>query len=107
MGEKGLITRIGSDKGGYWKINQDNLTEDIELENNVIENFESSQKSSQKILTLILNNPQITTQEIADELGISRRAVAKQIANMGEKGLITRIGPNKGGYWQVVDNKID
>ena len=52
----------------------------------------------------MLNNPLITTQEIADELGISRRAVAKQIANMGEKGLITRIGPDKGGYWQVNEN---
>ena len=64
----------------------------------------SSQKSSQKILTLLLKDSQITTQEIANELGISRRAVAKQIANMSKKGLISRIGPDKGGYWQVNDN---
>ena len=46
-------------------------------------------------------NPQITTREIAAELGISLRAVAKHMANMSEKSLITRIGPDKGGYWQV------
>ena len=67
------------------------------------ENQKSSQKSSQKILTLLLKDSQITTQEIANELGISRRAVAKQIANMSKKGLISRIGPDKGGYWQVND----
>ena len=43
-------------------------------------------------------------QEIANELGISRRAVAKQITNLRKKGLISRIGPDKGGYWQVNDN---
>ena len=68
------------------------------------ENQKSSQKGSQKILTLLLKDSQITTQEIANELGISRRAVAKQIANMSKKGLISRIGPDKGGYWQVNDN---
>lgn len=65
------------------------------------ENQKSSQKSSQKILTLLLKDSQITTQEIANELGISRRAVAKQITNLRKKGLISRIGPDKGGYWQV------
>ena len=68
------------------------------------ENQKSSQKSSQKILTLLLKDSQITTQEIANELGISRRAVAKQITNLRKKGLISRIGPDKGGYWQVNDN---
>ena len=51
------------------------------------ENQKSSQKSSQKILALLLKDSQITTQEIANELGISRRAVAKQIANMSKKVL--------------------
>ena len=68
------------------------------------ENQKSSQKSSQKILALLLKDSQITTQEIANELGISRRAVAKQITNLRKKGLISRIGPDKGGYWQVNDN---
>ena len=70
------------------------------LENHV-EKHPENQKSSQKILTLLLKDSQITTQEIANELGISRRAVAKQITNLRKKGLISRIGPDKGGYWQV------
>ena len=61
----------------------------------------SSQKSSQKILSLISENAWITTQEIADILGISRRAVAKQLANLQIKGIVKRVGPDKGGYWEI------
>ncbi len=63
-----------------------------------------SQKSSQKIIELIEGNPFITTQKIADSLGISRRAIAKTIAKLQQKGLLQRIGPDKGGYWQILKN---
>lgn len=50
-------------------------------------------------------NPQITTQEIANELGMSRRAITKQITNLREKGLIRRDGPDKGGHWIVLQSE--
>lgn len=62
----------------------------------------SSQKSSQKILRLIAENARITTQEMADALGVSRRAIAKQLANMQAEGIVKRIGPDKGGYWKIL-----
>ena len=61
----------------------------------------SSQKSSQKIIELVKNNPEITTQQIADSVGISRRAVAKQIAKLQADGKIERVGPDKGGHWII------
>lgn len=61
-----------------------------------------SQKSSQKILRLIAENARITTQEMADALGVSRRAIAKQLANMQAEGIVKRIGPDKGGYWKIL-----
>ena len=60
-----------------------------------------SQKSSQKILSLITENTQITTQEMANLLGISRRAVAKQLANLQTEGIVKRVGPDKGGHWEI------
>ena len=60
-----------------------------------------SQKSSQKILSLITENTQITTQEMADLLNISRRAVAKQLANLQTEGIVKRVGPDKGGHWEI------
>ena len=37
-------------------------------------------------------------------LGISRRAVAKQIAILKESGQLRRIGPDKGGHWEIVED---
>ena len=62
----------------------------------------SSQKSSQKIIELIKMDKTITTQTMADKIGISRRAVAKQIAILQEKKVIRRVGGAKGGYWEIV-----
>ncbi|MGV8177007.1 MAG: winged helix-turn-helix transcriptional regulator [Candidatus Bilamarchaeaceae archaeon] len=60
-----------------------------------------SVKSSEKILALIRGNPEISAKEIASVLGISSRAVEKRIANLRGKGLLRRIGPDKGGHWEV------
>ena len=48
------------------------------------------------------DNPYITTQEIADQIGIIRRGVAKHIKKLQEKGIIHRVGPDKGGHWEVI-----
>ena len=59
--------------------------------------FDTTQKSTQKILDLIRENPYVTTQEMADSIGIIRRTIAKHIKSLQEKGRITRIGPDRGG----------
>ncbi len=64
---------------------------------------ESSQKSSQQILDLISKDPYITTSVLAEKLGISRRAVAKHIANLKVGKIVERIGPDKGGYWKIIE----
>ena len=63
----------------------------------------STQKSTQKILDLIRENPYVTTQEMADSIGIIRRTIAKHIKSLQEKGIIKRIGPDKRGYWKVIE----
>ena len=64
-----------------------------------------SQEMSQKIIELIKNNANITTVKIADELNMSRRHVARYMDELKKQGFIKRIGPDKGGYWQVVDEE--
>lgn len=61
-----------------------------------------SQKSSQKILDALRQDPNISTMELAEQIGISRRAVAKHIAALQASGALRRIGPDKGGHWEVV-----
>ncbi len=63
---------------------------------------ESSVKSSVKILEAIKANKSITAKELSVNIGLSLRAVEKQLAKLKEDGVLKRIGPDKGGYWEVV-----
>ncbi len=63
----------------------------------------SSQKSSQKIFDLVKENDNITINELSCALQISDRAVKKNIALLKAAGRLRRIGPDKGGYWEVVE----
>jgi predicted HTH transcriptional regulator len=65
----------------------------------------TQQKTSQKIIELIREDADITTQKMADNIGISRRAVAKAIAKLQAEGIIRRVGPDKGGHWEVIPQK--
>jgi len=62
-----------------------------------------SVKSSVKILGLIRNNKNITIPEIAKEIELSTRAIEKQIAKLKEQRKLKRVGPDKGGYWEILD----
>ena len=66
-----------------------------------VNNEDIAEKSSQKIIELITEDCTITTQEMANRLGISRRAIAKAVAILQDNGIIRRIGPDKGGHWEI------
>ncbi|HPT37691.1 MAG TPA: AsnC family protein, partial [Methanothrix sp.] len=56
---------------------------------------------SQKIIELMKNDPMITIADLAQLIGITERAVKMQINKMKAHGQIQRVGPDKGGRWQV------
>ena len=62
-----------------------------------------SQKSTQKILELMQNDPTITIADLALSIGITEWAIKKQIRKMKAQGRIRRIGPDKGGHWQTMN----
>ena len=59
------------------------------------------EKTVEKILALIEENPQITQVGLSKQIGLSRRGIEWNISQMKKNGLITRVGPAKGGYWKV------
>ena len=63
------------------------------------------QKTPQKIMDLIMKNPDITTQEMATLIGIDRSNIARAIKKLQERGLVRRVGPDKGGHWEIIENK--
>ncbi len=61
-----------------------------------------SQKSSQKILQLLAKDPEMTIRELAQLLELGDRTIKKHLFNLKENGKLKRIGPDKGGHWEVV-----
>ncbi len=65
--------------------------------------IESSGKTSGKIIELIKQNRDISIPEMATRIGVSERSIERNIENLKKKGLLHRVGPAKGGHWQVVE----
>ncbi|HEY5511484.1 MAG TPA: Fic family protein [Prolixibacteraceae bacterium] len=56
-------------------------------------------------VNLIKANPKITLDELALKLGKSRRTVTRIIKKLQEENIISRIGSDKTGYWEVKNEK--
>lgn len=62
----------------------------------------SDQKSDQKIIELISQNPEVTIEELVKKLGLSASGIKKIIKKLKESGKINRVGPDKGGHWEIL-----
>lgn len=61
-----------------------------------------TQKTTQKILDMIKQDPVITRQKLADKIGISTDGIKYHLKQLQQKDVIRRVGPDKGGYWEIV-----
>ena len=84
-----------------WRI-QPNLEVKPKTVEKNIETVEKSVKTVEKIIKILSNNPTTTVRELSEMLNLSRRGVEEQIKSLKQKGIIRRIGPDKGGHWQVI-----
>ena len=46
----------------------------------------------------------MTIARLSNTLNISERAVSKQLRNLQQQGRLRRVGPDKGGHWEVLAN---
>lgn len=54
------------------------------------------------MISLMLENPQISIKSLAKELDISTTAIDKHIKALKNQGLIKRVGNAKSGHWEIV-----
>jgi len=59
-------------------------------------------KTGVKILLLLRANKTMTREEMAQKLGISVKGIDWQITKLKQEGKLKRIGPDKGGHWEVL-----
>jgi len=54
------------------------------------------------ILAAVERDGTITQQKLSKEIGITPKNIRLNMKKLKNKGLLTRIGPDKGGRWQVI-----
>ena len=59
-------------------------------------------KTSGEIVELMKSEPTITIPELANQLARTERAILSQISKLKNEKAIRRVGPDKGGFWEVL-----
>ena len=62
----------------------------------------SGKKTVDRVWALLQERPQSTFADMVRVLGITRSTIQKHIANLKAAGRLRRVGPDKGGHWEVI-----
>ena len=55
------------------------------------------------LVDLLKQTPTISRKDISKKLGINESAVQKRLDTLRKKGVVSRVGPDRGGYWEVFE----
>ena len=62
-----------------------------------------SGKTSGEILAAMQRDALITIPELAAEIGVTERSIERNIQKLQEDGRLRRVGPARGGHWEVLE----
>ena len=63
-----------------------------------------SEKTSEKILRILKQSPEMTIGQSSSAIGITTRSIERNLKKLKETGRLRRVGPDKGGRWEVQDD---
>ena len=75
------------------------------VESSVKSSVESSVKklsSAEKIMAYLRTTPTASAQELSKVVNLTVRAVEKNLRALRESNRLRRVGPAKGGHWEVI-----
>ena len=67
-----------------------------------VNDSKTTQKTTQKIVELMKQNPSISTDELAELCGITRDGVKYNIRKLKAQGIVRRMNGRKNGYWEIL-----
>ena len=65
----------------------------------VVEKLSQNQR---KMLEVIAKDPGVSAQKLSELIGISHRKIQDNLSKLKERGVLKRIGPDKGGHWEIL-----
>lgn len=88
--------------GNSWEVDTIDLAAETgEKSPNVPENVPENSLSG-KILAMLRADPKASAQKLAPALRVSDKTVKRHLKALREAGRLRRVGPDKGGRWEVV-----
>lgn len=93
--EIGDSFRVNLYRPSYNEVHQSSL------KNSPKSSLKDVNRTQQKILDMIQENPKITQTAMAEKLDITPRAVKKNIKELAGNGLVERVGSARMGYWKA------
>ena len=112
--KENVITRIGSNRKGYWEINDVRYYPNTNSTPNK-KHPKTTQKPPEKppenhlktqcILSEIEKNPYISRVDLSQLLGLTINQIRGRLENLVKKSVIRRVGSNRSGYWELVKDK--
>ena len=64
--------------------------------------MKTGMKTADAIIALIMENPSISHDALSERLGRARSTIIEQISKLKASGRLRRVGPDKGGHWEVI-----
>jgi len=99
----------------YEKLQSEQTGDSLPIEKNVDEtsmktglktgmetSMKTGMKTSDAILVLLRENSELSIDGLAAKLNRARSSIIEQVAKLKQAGKLRRIGPDKGGHWEVV-----
>ena len=85
--------------GGFsFTLSRKNIKEQQDI--NIVKKRKNPTETS--ILAILKSDPTKTTNQLAEELGKSRRTVLRAITKLTEEGELRRVGSDRNGYWEII-----
>lgn len=61
----------------------------------------NEKNEEQKALEILKLQPAITAKEMACQMGVSTRTIGRVMKSLRDKGMISRVGSDRKGYWEI------
>ncbi|MBQ9214148.1 MAG: winged helix-turn-helix transcriptional regulator, partial [Bacteroidales bacterium] len=60
-----------------------------------------------QLICLLSDNPYISALQLADHLNKTERHIRRILSKLQSDGTIRRVGADKNGHWEVIDNQSE
>lgn len=59
-------------------------------------------KTEKKVIQFLIESSNLTSVELADKVGVTKRTIERALKSLQEKNIIERIGSKRDGSWIVI-----